>query len=85
MYMYIHAYVHVHVQYMYRYNVYGQINNAFCLGPLYMYGTCTYTCVVRTFPTHRLFAGETPAKVYLYRVLMMYSIFNPTVGYCQGE
>ena len=41
--------------------------------------------VVRTFPTHKMFIGETAAKMSLYRVLMMYSQYNTTVGYCQGE
>ena len=40
---------------------------------------------VRTFPTHRMFSGETAAKISLFRVLMMYAQYNTTVGYCQGE
>ena len=54
--------------------------------------SCVYLTVilptfsaVRTFPTHRMFSGETDAKISLFRVLMMYSQYNNTVGYCQGE
>ena len=43
-------------------------------------------CVAgRTFPTHRLYVGETKEKVSLFRVLIMYAKFNTSVGYCQGE
>ncbi|CAI8052991.1 USP6 N-terminal-like protein [Geodia barretti] len=38
----------------------------------------------RTFPTHRLYIGETKEKISLLRVLMMYAKFNTSVGYCQG-
>lgn len=42
----------------------------------------------RTFPTHRLFMGSSPeakeGRASLFRLLSVYALYNPTVGYCQG-
>ncbi|XP_030845063.1 USP6 N-terminal-like protein isoform X2 [Strongylocentrotus purpuratus] len=42
----------------------------------------------RTFPTHRLFMGSKPeakeGRASLFRLLSVYALYNPSVGYCQG-
>ncbi|XP_041472007.1 uncharacterized protein LOC121421375 [Lytechinus variegatus] len=42
----------------------------------------------RTFPTHRLLMGSKPeakeGRASLFRLLSVYALYNPTVGYCQG-
>ncbi|GAB6021246.1 hypothetical protein CHUAL_003861 [Chamberlinius hualienensis] len=42
----------------------------------------------RTFPTHRQFLGNTSegieGRAKLFRILVNYTKYNPTIGYCQG-
>ena len=45
-----------------------------------------YFCVVdRTFPEQEAFQGPSAAKMKLLRVLACYAMYNPAVGYCQGQ
>ena len=47
--------------------------------------TVVYVIPDRTFPEHRLFSTDGPGKSSLLHVLAVYSQYNPTVGYCQGN
>ena len=43
-------------------------------------------CVVdRTFPEQEAFQGPSAVKIKLLRVLACYAMYNPAVGYCQGQ
>lgn len=40
----------------------------------------------RQFPSHEMFIDEDkPGQKELFNVLKAYSLFNPTVGYCQAQ
>ena len=41
--------------------------------------------LVRTFPDHNMFIGDTATKDSLVLILLMYVECNPAVGYCQGK
>ncbi|EDV28637.1 uncharacterized protein TRIADDRAFT_51755 [Trichoplax adhaerens] len=42
----------------------------------------------RSFPTHRKFMGDLAegkeGRAQLFRLLMVYALYNPSIGYCQG-